>query len=192
MYILADGGSLVPWANTVIAVLGLSAAAIALIHSRASNRTAREANDISRAANALAEEALDMQENEGRVRLVVKPRMACIVEDGEDPRPRPMVDIINLSAFPVTIRNIHWKTNRAEKAWLYWKNPTITSPFGELPARLPPHEALTALGTPTSFKSLDDVQAITAAVAFTACGEQIEGMTKEWQEDIASMLSQGA
>ena len=191
-HILGNGASLVPWANTVMAVLGLTAAVTALIQSRRSNQAAREANDISRAANDLAGKALEMQEDEGRVRLVVKPRMMCFVGDGEDSRPRPVVDVINLSAFPVTVRNIHWKTDRKEKAWLYWKNPTITSPFDQLPARLPPHEALTASGTPASFDSLDVLQAVTAAVAFTACGEQIEGMTREWQEEVARMLSESA
>ncbi|MCC7293580.1 MAG: hypothetical protein IT449_16105 [Phycisphaerales bacterium] len=183
--------------NTVIAVAGLLIAIVALLQTRRSNAAATEANEISRGANAaandanrLAHRALEMQEDEGRVRLIVKPRMLCVIGHGEDPRPRPVVEVINLSAFPVTIRNIHWKTDRAEGAWFYWKNPTITNPFDGLPARLPPHESLTALGTPTSFQSLDDLQAITAAVVFTACGEQIEGMTPEWKAEVARLVAE--
>jgi len=195
--ILASSTGQFDWVTTPLAVGGLFIAIIALLQTRRANESANEANSISRNANDLATEAnrsasraLEMQEDEGRVRLIVKPRMLCLIGDGEDPRPRPAVEVINLSAFPVTIKNVHWKTNRTEKAWFYWKNPTIASPFGELPARLPPHESLTALGTPTSFESLDDLQAVTAAVAFTTCGEQIEGMTQEWQDEIARMVKE--
>lgn len=198
-HLLASDTGFVDWATAVIAVAGLFLAIIALLQTRRSNDAAKEANSISRSANdsatdanELAERALKMQEDEGRVRLVVKPRILCVIGDGEDQRPRPVVEVINLSAFPVTVTKICWKTNRTEKACFYWKNPTITSPFNELPARLPPHESLTALGTPTSFESLNDLKAVSGAVAFTACGEQIEGMTKEWQEEVARMLSEMA
>lgn len=196
MNILADSGA-IDWANTSIAVAGLLIAVIALLQTRRSNAVAREANAISHGANAaatdanhLAARALEMQEDEGRVRLVVKPYMMCLLGDGEDPRPRPIVEVINLSAFPVTIGKIMWRTDRTEKAWLYWKNPTITNPFGQLPARLPSRETLTALGSPTSFQSLDDLQAIKAAVVFTACGEQAEGMTHEWQVEVARLVGE--
>lgn len=188
---------LTDWVNTVIALAGLFLAIIALVQTRRSNDAAKEANDISHSANDMAKEAnslaaraLEMQENEGRVRLVVKPRMLCAIGDGEDSRPRPAVEVINLSAFPVTVTKICWKTNRKEEAWFYWKNPTITTPFNELPARLPPREALTALGIPTRFASIDDLQAITAAVVFTACGEQIEGMSEEWHGDVARIVEE--
>ncbi|HNQ23007.1 MAG TPA: hypothetical protein PKK06_07930 [Phycisphaerae bacterium] len=187
--IVAEGVQALDWANA-ISVLGLCAALFALIQSSRSNRAAKEANSISREANELAAKALKMQEDEGQVRLVVKPGMRSLVGQGEDPRPRPVVTVINLSAFPVTIDRILWKTGRTEKAWLYWENPTICEPFGKLPARLPPHEALTAVGTPTTFQSLDDLQAITAAVAVTSCEEQIEGMSQEWREDVARIVSE--
>jgi hypothetical protein len=193
--LLGADAALLVWGNGVIAVAGLCVAIMALLQTRRSNATAREANSISRGANdsateanQLAAKALKMQEDEGRVRLVVKPRMLCVIGNGEDSRPRPSVEVINLSAFPVTITNIHWKTSSDEKAWFYWKNPTITSPFEELPARLPAREALTALGTPTSFRSLDDLRTVTAAVVFTASGEQIEGMTQQWQDEVARMV----
>ncbi len=187
-FILADSMSFLGWANTVIALLGLCASIFALIYSRRSNHAASEANHISREANRLAEQAVKMQEEESQTRVVVKPHMTCIIGDGEDSRPRPVVEVINLSTFPVTISKICWKTNRAEKAWFYWKNPTICSPFGQLPARLPSHESLTAVGTPSSFQSLEDLQAVTAAVAFTASGEQVEGMTNEWKEEVGRII----
>lgn len=196
MRILADSGP-IDWVNMVIAAAGSLIAIIALLQTRKSNAAAQEANEISRGANdfahdanRLATRALEMQEDEGRVRLIVKPRMMCFMGEGEDPRARPVVEVINLSAFPVTIRNIHWKTDRAEGAWFYWKNPSITSPFDGLPARLPPRESLTALGTPTSFKSVEDLQAITAAVVFTSCGEQVEGMTPEWKTEVARLVAE--
>lgn len=181
--VLADV-SMPSWINTATSVLGLCVAMAALLTSRRTAQAAREANEISRGANQLAELALKRQEDESQVRLVVKPRLMRALGDEEDSRRRPVVEVINLSAFPVTITDVHWKTNRDQKAWLYWKNPTICEPYGRLPARLPPREALTAIGTPTSFQSLDDLRAIMAAVAFTACGERIAGMTNEWLEDV--------
>ena len=183
------GTSLVEWVNTVVAAAGLVVAAFAFLANRLSARAADRANDISRDANELAKQAnqaaqraVELQLDESTLRLVVKPRMMNAVGAGEDPAPRPVVEVINLSAFPVTVQQIGWKTGRKESAWLFWKNPTITAPFGNLPARLPPREALTAVGTPRSFETLDDLLAVRAAVAVTACGESVEGMTEQWRE----------
>lgn len=189
---------MVDWANTVIALAGVFLAIIALLQTRRSNHTADEANTISRGANELsgqanryAERALQLQEEEGKVRLLVEPRMMCVIGDGEDERPRPVVKVVNLSAFPVTIDAIHWKNNRETKGHFHWKNPTIANPFGKLPARLPPRESLIALGNPTSFSSLDDLASVAAAVAYTACGEKVEGMTEEWKTEVARMVAKG-
>ncbi|MCC7389399.1 MAG: hypothetical protein IT431_11585 [Phycisphaerales bacterium] len=182
---------MVDWANTVIALAGVFLAIIALLQTRRSNKASAEANELSGQANRFAERALQLQEEEGKVRLLVEPRMMCVIGDGEDQRPRPVVKVVNLSAFPVTIDAIHWKNNRETKGHFYWKNPTIANPFGKLPARLPPRESLTALGNPTSFKSLDDLASITAAIAYTACGEKVEGMTGDWKTEVARMVAEG-
>ncbi len=187
-WILGADEPIVDLANTVIAVSGLCVGLIALYLARHSNQTAREANTLSRSANDLAAKAIAMQEDESRVRLIVKPRMLCVLGDGEDSRPRPVVEVINLSAFPVTITKICWRDCR--DGWFNWTNPAITAPFCELPARLPPREALTALGIPTAFKSLEELQAVTAAVVFTACGEQVAGMTQDWQDDVRHMIQE--
>ncbi|MGB2988039.1 MAG: hypothetical protein WBE26_19395 [Phycisphaerae bacterium] len=182
--ILADATGLVDWANTVVAVLALAAAFVALVQSHRSRQIASGANDISRDANRLAKQSVELQEQQGQLRLIVKPRIVCLYGGSEDRRPRPAVEVINLSVFPVTITGINWKATGKD---LYWDNPPINHPFGPLPARLPPREALTALGTPTTFESLTDAGSIRAAVAITACGEQVEGMTQQWQEEIARM-----
>jgi hypothetical protein len=166
--------------STVVAVGSLIAAIVAALLSRQSNKASKEANLLANKANWVAERALQLQEDDARLRLSVKPRMMCVLGDGEDPEPRPVVEVVNLSSFPVTIVSIHWKTDRAEKPWLFWKNPTISHPFDMLPARLPLREALTAVGIPTTFASTKDLLAVTAAVASTACGERIEGMTDDW------------
>jgi hypothetical protein len=196
-YTLAADSGLVDWANTVIAVVGVVLAIVALVQTRRSNAAAKQANDISRGANDLAgqanryaEKAVQMQEDEGKIRLVVKPRMWCMIGDGDDERPRPMVEVVNLSAFPVTVTAIWWKTDRGEKAWFFWKNPQVTAPYASMPLRLPSREAFTAIGKPDSFKSIDDLAAITAAVAFTACGEKIEGMTDDWKTQVAKMVAE--
>lgn len=196
---------MVEWANTVIAVAGIFLAVIALLQTRRSNRAAAEANTISRGANELsgnanrvAERALQLQEEDGKVRLVVKPRIMMTVTVGEhdedDHKPRPVVEVVNLSAFPVTITGIHWKRvgdERDGKGFFYWKNPTITDPFGKLPARLPARESLTALGTPSTWKTVDDLASVSAAIVYTACGEQFEGMTDQWKQEVARMVGSG-
>lgn len=185
---LADSITIIDGANMIVAVIGLIAAGVALIQSRSSNRIAKESNEISRSANELSAKTLQMQEDESRVRLVVRPKIVSLIGDDEDSRPRPLVEVINLSSFPVTITKICWKSNLTDSPWFYWKNPTLASPFDSLPARLPPREVLVAVGSPTGC-TLGDLKATTAAVAFTACGEQIEGMTPDWQREVARLLA---
>jgi hypothetical protein len=76
------------------------------------------------------------------------------------------------------VEKIWWKTADPTGRGFFWKNPTITNPFKSLPARLEARQALTAIGTPDSFKTVEDLLSVTAAVASTQCGESIEGMTK--------------
>lgn len=191
--------SIIAWLNTVIALLGLFVAVIALLMTRKANKSASEANDLSHDANSLATEAnqyasraLQLQEDESAVRLIVKPQILLVVglddESEDDRQPRPVVEVLNLSAFPVTIRAIHFKRN--DDTYFYWKNPDIANPFGKLPARLPAKESLTAVGNPTTFKSLEFFATVTAAVAYTSCGEQIEGMTDQWKEEVRRLLDQ--
>lgn len=170
------------WLNTIVAVAGLLVALYALWQTRRSNQNADEANNISREANTIAKHAMQLQVDESRLRLVVEPRMLHIVRGGDDSRARPVVRVINLSAFPVTIEKIWWKTADPSGRGYFWKNPTITAPFGSLPARLDPRQAMTAMGKPDGFKNLDDFLSITAAVACTECGESVEGMTSQWEE----------
>jgi hypothetical protein len=196
-YILAADSGLVEWANTVIAIVGIVLAIVAIVQTRRSNASARQANDISRGANDLAgqanryaEKAVQMQEDEGKVRLVVKPRIMRAIGAGTDTRPRPMVEVVNLSAFPVTITQLWWKTDKADGTGLIWINPTVTSPHGAIPARLASRDAFTAIGIPDFFDDLATLQSVTACVAVTACGESIEGMTESWKENLAKMTAE--
>jgi hypothetical protein len=117
--------------------------------------------------------------------------MLCVIGDGEDTRARPVVTVINLSAFPVTIEKIWWKTADPTGRGFFWKNPTIANPFKSLPARLESRQALTALGIPDTFQSVEDLLSITAAVASTECGESIEGMTPQWHEYCDKVRAKG-
>lgn len=106
----------------------------------------------------------------------------------DDPRPRPIVEVINLSAFPVTITAINFETD--DDNHYFWKNPDITAPYGKLPARLPPREALTAVGIPVSRDKVREVASFARAVAHTACGERIEGMTDAWRKTAAELVAE--
>lgn len=116
-----QGSNMVDWMNAMLAVVGLLAALFALYQTSRSNRQSDKANKISHEANTIAKRAMQMQEDEGRLRLVVKPRMLCVVGDDEDRRARPVVTVINLSAFPVTIEKIWWKTASPTGAGFFWK-----------------------------------------------------------------------
>jgi hypothetical protein len=131
-----------------------------------------------------------MQQDESRVRIVVEPRMMILLGDGESERPRPIVKVVNLSKFPVTISGIHWRTGSPDKTGYFWKNPTVSSPYGKLPARLEPRAALTALGHPDSFKSAQDLLAVTGCVVWTDCGEEAEGMTDQWREFCMKLVAE--
>ena|ERR1019366_8076864 len=172
---------MIQWLNGTVAVAGLLVALFALLQAWRSRRAADEANNISREANTIAKHAMQLQEDQSRVRLAVKPQMLHMYGDGEDQRARPVVTVINLSAFPVTIEKIWWKTADPSGSGFYWKNPFIASPFDSLPARLPSRGALTAFGKPESF-NVDDFLSITAAVASSECGESVEGMTPQWEK----------
>jgi hypothetical protein len=179
----ATGLTLIEWLNSIFTTSGVIVSVLALIMNRRSvvaaeraNSISREATELAKEANRVAERTMQLQADETKVRLVVKPRMLCVLGDGEDTRPRPVVEVINLSSFSVTVQSIHWRTTRTEKKWLFWKNPTISSPYDSLPARLPPRESLTAIGTATTFAAHGELRLISAAVAITACGEKVEGL----------------
>lgn len=147
----------------LVGVVGLVVAVIAIVQTRH--------------ANAVAARAIKMQEDESLVRLVVEPRMLIVVADGKDRRPRPVVRVINFSAFPITVEQIWWKTNAADGKGFFWKNPPLSAPFNHSPARLEPRQAFTAIRNP-GMKD-EDVLSVTAAVAVTECGERPEGMTEQ-------------
>lgn len=182
---------MIEWLNLALAIASCVAALIALLFSWRSNQSSTEANRISREANDIARQSMKMQEDESRIRLVVQPQMLHVCGDGEDQRARPFVRVINLSAFPVTVEAIWWKTADPSGAAFYWKNPRITPPFHSLPARLESRQALTALGKPDSISSIDDFLAITAVAVRTECGETVEGMTPQWVEYREKVRSKG-
>lgn len=150
----------------IVGVVGLVIAVIAIVQTRN--------------ANSVAARALKMQEDQSLLRLVVEPRMLIVMGEGEDRRPRPVVRVINLSAFPVTVEKIWWKTGSADGKGFIWKSPPLSAPFNQLPARLEPRQAFTALGN--AWTNDDDVLSVTAAVAITECGESIEGISDQWRE----------
>jgi hypothetical protein len=177
------------WLNTMLAVVGPALALFALWQTKHANRQSNEANQISREANIIARQAIKMQDDESKVRLIVKPQMMHLVGDGLDISPRPIVTVINLSAFPVTVERIWWKTTHPSHGGFFWKNPKLSAPFRSFPARLASRQAVTAVGSSSTFANLDDLRSITAAVACTECGEQVEGMTPQWQEYVANLQS---
>lgn len=142
----------------------------------------------SKRANEIACLALDHEKLRSKVLLHVEPRMVVTIGDDVDERPRPIVNVINLSQFPVTVSQIHWKIYGGEDAgWFFWKNPDVSAPYSKLPARLDPRTAVTAIGVPTTFKGKNQLLAVEFAVAITECGEQFMGMSDQWREFVAGM-----
>jgi hypothetical protein len=160
------------WINMIVGGLGLIIAVVAIFQTRHGNRIAKDANSV-------AERALKMQEDQSVVRLVVAPKMLIVLGDEKGEGPRPVVTVINLSAFPVTVAQLWWKTDSADGRAFYWKQPPLSAPFGNLPARLESRQSFTAVGLPGMKE--DDLLSVTAAVAITECGERVEGMTDQWR-----------
>lgn len=194
-----DPSGLIDTINTIIATCGFAAALYAIVQTKHSERIAKEANtlslqsnDIARHANELSAAAVRLQEAEGQVRLVVKPRMLYLAIEGEhgDLRARPMVTVVNLSTFAVTVNSIFWSTNQPSGAGFFWKTPSVGGSSRSLPMKIEPRHSFTAIGEPDMF-NLEQLLSITAAVAQTACGESVEGMTPQWTEYCAKAKEAG-
>lgn len=158
-------------------------------HADEAVAAAREANTISAEVKAVAQRALSLQEDETVVRVSVQPRMMLVFGDGDDEAPRPIVKVVNLSAFPVTITAVHARLHDADDGYLFWKNPTLAAPHNRFPARLEPRTALTVIGSDGAV-SEDDLFGVRSYVALTECGEQIHGMTEQWREHFAKYATE--
>jgi hypothetical protein len=187
-YAVAETSSTFDWVNAVVAVCGVLLAVIALLQTKKANAISAAANKLSEEANRFAATALEMQEDEGKLRLVVKPRMMQSHGVTNPRKASPMVEVINLSAFPVTITAIWWKTDGSPGSFLLSKSLSVLSPHSGFPVRLQPRDQLTALGPSNTFDD-EDLAKITAAIARTACDEQVEGMTEQWRESVARRLA---
>ena len=106
--------------------------------------------------------------NQQRVRIRVTPAYLLSTEEV------PMgfsIEIINLSAFPITISEVGFSVG-------FRKRLPISSPYllsgGTLPCRLSPREAISVTFGPQNFPVVQGTK-IGAAYARTACGRTIFG-----------------
>lgn len=175
-------------ASIVVAMRSNSHAKEANRISSQSSGLASEANSIAAASNEIAHRVERMQRAEAEVRLVVQPRMQVLVGRDADNRPRPVVRVINVSSFPVTIRAIGWKTSSAELPNLLWKNPIDAVSGRPLPIRIESRSAALFPGIPDWLPSNLSLESIVACVAFTDCDEEFEGMTEQWKDSVQRML----
>ncbi|MDO8632913.1 MAG: hypothetical protein Q7R41_20720 [Phycisphaerales bacterium] len=172
------------WANIATVLCGF-AALVAIV-------VALRSNKIAKNSNAIAAKALQLQEDGGKVKLIVKPHMYFTMSGADNQTDRNAlagVEVINLSAFPVTVTKILWKTTRTGEPWMYWKYPKFFSPFRDLPIRLPPREAFVAYVESNSLRP-EELASITGAGVGTACGEIIEGTTDDWKQAVAKIVSE--
>lgn len=155
--------------------------------AREAKTIADSANDFAREANEIAKQALAVQEEQGKLRLKVTPQMRCVYSDApEDIQngkiPRPVVEVTNLSAFPVTITRICFPTDNPPNS-IIWLRPQLNAPYHSLPARLPPRSTLIALGKAGMLKA-SDLAKVVGCEAYTECGEIVRGITEEFQNAI--------
>jgi hypothetical protein len=182
---LTIDADIVDWIVAVMAVAAFVVSLAALKLTSNANRIAQDANNISVGANSLAQNAnqlaertMHLQEDEGRVRLCVISSLMHFV--GEDTTPRPMVEVRNISSFPVTITKVGWRQKDGKFLWLI--RPEISGPFKALPVRLPSHDSLIAYGRPID-SSDDSFLTVVAVAAITACGEELHGDVEQFVKD---------
>lgn len=172
----------------VFAFCSLLVSLFALLQTDQSNKTAKEANQLATEANVLSERTMRLQEDQEKVRLAVKPKFMFIYEEQEPHIPRVFIEIVNLSAFPVTVTKIGFKSKDGTQFLI--KNPTIGAPFNSLPARIPSREALLAMG-----EDLDATKTMyldtAVALVVTACGEVIEGSMEQFRKDFKEHFNLG-
>jgi hypothetical protein len=96
------------------------------------------------------------------------------------------IDVLNLSAFPVTITNVGYLV-RGRKGFLTWK-PAILDPAFGLPLRLEPHDSH-AFRFPNQFLEEFDFSQVTKAIVYTSSGEYRCGTNHCLKEVIANARS---
>lgn len=189
----ATSSSTVEWLNTLLAAVALAVGIVALIQTARANRTANAANqlsgganEIAKGANVIAERALSHQLDDAIARVRVIPRIATLVGHRETEGPLPIVEVVNLSSFAITISNVWWrvKPGDGDGHALIWVRPKVSSPHQSLPARLEARDSLTLMGSTESLQDLAVVRGIIAAVVQTASGEAFEGMSETWKSSL--------
>jgi len=175
-------GLLVSIASIVVAMRANKEARTANRISAMSNQIAEESNKISAESNEVAHRVERLQVDEAAVRLVVKPRMRIVVGLDRDHRPRPVVQVINLSSFPVTLGAIGWRSSTPAYPHVLWVRPVDSVSGRGLPLRMESRSAALFVGTPDWLKPDLPLESITACVAYTDCDKEFDGMTEDWKD----------
>lgn len=183
-----SGQTIPDWLSALFALGALITAVIALVQTRRAARTAGHANELSADANRLAakanqqsSEALRLQCEEQEVRILVRPRIVREVSRNTPDSVRVAVEIVNLSAFPVTIKAIWWsETDKTATVGDAVFRPMLTDPYTTLPARLPSRDAVVALLREISREDIETMRRWKTCVVNTACGLAFEGGGPEW------------
>lgn len=115
--------------------------------------------------------ALGNTVNRQHVKLQVTPVLGVAVPQGH---PCVCVDVVNLSAFPVTITEIGFHRRDGKRYSILDQPLTNGMP---LPQRLEPRESITAYFPPAI-----DLRVVTTAFARTSCGMVQDGDSANWKE----------
>lgn len=107
-----------------------------------------------------------------RVRLVVTPKVAYPVGAQDDPRPRFAFEVVNRSAFPVTVDEVGFLL-RGTKHRAGIAMPNIED-GGAWPRRLEPYDGVTVYSTPGDLATIG-LARIRCAYASTVSGERFTG-----------------
>jgi len=122
--------------------------------------------------------------SQDRLRLRVVPKMAFAVGPWIDERVRPCIEIVNMSTFPVTIRDAGFVLKEGEKRMVPTTHAFLDG--SSLPKRLESRSACTVYFAPDSLDH-PDFQSIRCAFARTDCGHEARGksgalrsLTRDW------------
>ena len=114
--------------------------------------------------------------DKGRVKIKVFPKILVFLENhAESPVTRFCIEVINLSEFPVTIREVGFVLKKPWRAKIFSSRSRIVA-GGQLPKRLESRSSITVYVDNSTM--MDYVKKVNSAYAITECGEEFKGKNR--------------
>ena len=128
----------------------------------------------------------DRQRRKTRVRVI--PGVARPVNAGEPLPERLSIEIVNLSNYRVTVKEVGFHPARGPGRLCIWPLSSIGFPVEEWPTRLEPRDSITVYASP-DLKEDYRATLIRRAYVRTACGHEFSGTSPALQQYVFECVS---